>query len=70
VISMFTHFCLTIEKSDIAIPIASFYEKSGTYINTDGIKQKVVTKMKKDNTAQTITSIIEYLKEMIVKGTV
>lgn len=70
VISMFTHLCLTIEKSDIAIPIASFYEKSGTYINTDGIKQKVVTKMKKDNTAQTITSIIEYLKEMIVKGTV
>jgi NADH-quinone oxidoreductase subunit G len=69
VTSMFTHLCTTIEKSDIAIPIASFYEKSGTYINIDGIKQKVVTKMKKNNTAQTITSIIEYLKEMIVKGT-
>tara|TARA_B110000046_G_scaffold148290_1_gene156155 strand:- start:470 stop:1906 length:1437 start_codon:yes stop_codon:yes gene_type:complete len=69
VISMFTHLCSTIEKSDIAIPIASFYEKSGTYINTDGIKQKVVTKMKKDNTAETITSIIEHLKEMIGKGT-
>jgi NADH-quinone oxidoreductase subunit G len=69
VISMFTHLCNTIKKSNVAMPIASFYEKSGTYINTDGIKQKIVTKMKKDNQAETITSIIEHLKDMIAKGT-
>jgi len=68
VISLFTHLCKTIEKSDISIPIASFYEKSGTYINADDIKQKVISKMKKENTAETITSIIEHLKDMIGKG--
>ena len=57
-----------IEKSDIAIPIASFYEKTGTYTNCDGIAQKVVSKMKKDNAALTITAIIENLKDMIGKG--
>ena len=55
--------------ADVALPIASFYEKSGTYINTDDIKQKVISKMKKDNAAETITSVIEHLKEMIGKGT-
>jgi len=69
IISFFTHLCPTQEKSDVALPIASFYEKSGTYINSDDIKQKVITKMKKDNAHETITSIIEHLKEMIVKGT-
>ena len=69
IISMFSHLCPTIEKSDVAIPIASFYEKSGTYINADDIKQKVISKMKKDNAAETITSIIEHLKVMIGKGT-
>jgi len=69
VISMFSHNCATIEKSDVAMPIASFYEKSGTYINCDDIKQKVISKMKKDNAAETITSIIEHLKDMISKGT-
>ncbi|MGB5793108.1 2Fe-2S iron-sulfur cluster-binding protein [Poseidonibacter sp.] len=70
VISMFSHInSKTIENSNIAIPISSFYEKSGTYINTDSIKQKVVSKMKKNNPLGTITSIIENLKEMIEKGT-
>jgi len=69
VISFFSHKCTTIEKSDLALPIASFYEKSGTYINTDDVKQKVISKMKKDNQTDTITSIIEHLKVMIGKGT-
>jgi NADH-quinone oxidoreductase subunit G len=69
VISMFSHECATIEKSDVALPIASFYEKSGTYINADDIKQKVISKMKKDSQSETITSVIEHLKEMIIKGT-
>ncbi|MGB5867935.1 MAG: 2Fe-2S iron-sulfur cluster-binding protein [Arcobacteraceae bacterium] len=69
VISLFSHLNNTIEKSNVAMPIASFYEKSGTYLNTDDIKQKVISKMNKDNQAETITSIIEHLKEMISKGT-
>ena len=68
VISFFSHNVETISKSDIAIPIASFYEKSGTYINFEGIKQKVISKMKKNNPKETITSIIEYIKTMIDKG--
>ncbi|MGM0519669.1 MAG: 2Fe-2S iron-sulfur cluster-binding protein [Campylobacterota bacterium] len=70
VISMFSHNYLTLSSSNIAIPIASFYEKSGTYINVDKIEQKVVSQMNKDNPMRTITSIIENLKEMISKGTI
>ena len=70
VISLFSHNCPTIEHSNVAIPVASFYEKSGTYINSDGIKQKVISKMNKNNSMKTITTIIEDLKSMIEKGTV
>ena len=69
VISFFSHLCLTIGYSNIAIPVASFYEKSGTYVNCDGIKQKVISKMNKNNPMKTITTIIENLKSMIEKGT-
>ena len=68
VISFFSHNCLTIGNSDISIPVTSFYEKSGTYINCDNIKQKVISKMNKNNPMSTITSIIENLKSMIEKG--
>jgi NADH-quinone oxidoreductase subunit G len=66
---MFSHNCSTIENSNIAIPVASFYEKSGTYINKDNVKQKVISKINKNNPNETITSIIEHLKSMIEKGT-
>jgi NADH-quinone oxidoreductase subunit G len=69
VISLFSHHCMTIGYSNIAIPVASFYEKSGTYINTNGIKQKVISKMNKNNPMETITTVIEHLKAMIEKGT-
>ena len=69
VISFFSHKNSTIEYSNISIPIASFYEKSGTYINKDRIKQKVISKINRNNPMQTITSIIEHLKSMIEKGT-
>ena len=69
VISLFSHFCMTISYSNIAIPVSSFYEKSGTYINANGIKQKVISKMNKDNKMETITTVIEQLKTMIEKGT-
>ncbi len=68
VISFFSHKNKTITKSDIAIPIASFYEKTGTYTNFEGIKQRVISKMKKNKPMQTITSIIEHIKTMIDKG--
>ena len=70
VISLFSHHCMTIGYSNVAIPVASFYEKSGTYINTNGIKQKVISKMNKNNPMQSITTVIEDLKSMIEKGTV
>jgi NADH-quinone oxidoreductase subunit G len=69
VISFFSHKNSTIEYSNIAIPVASFYEKSGTYTNKDGIKQKIISKIAKNNPQDTITSIIEHLKSMIEKGT-
>ena len=68
VVSFFSHNCLTIGNSDISIPVTSFYEKNGTYINCDNIKQKVISKMNKNNPMSTITSIIENLKSMIEKG--
>jgi len=68
VISFFSHKQDTISKSDIAIPIASFYEKSGTYTNFAGIKQKMISKMNKNRPMETITSIIEHIKTMIDKG--
>ena len=70
VISCFANNAKTIEKSDIAIPIASFYEKSGTYINEDGIKQKVVSGMNRDKQAKTISSLVETIKSMIEKGNI
>ena len=70
VISLFSHHCMTIGYSNVAIPVASFYEKSGTYININGIKQKVISKMNKNNPMQSITTVIEDLKSMIEKGTV
>ena len=69
VISLFSHNCSTINHSNIAIPVASFYEKSGTYTNKEGIKQKVISKIAKNNPQETITTIIEHLKSMIEKGT-
>ncbi|XPV69169.1 MAG: 2Fe-2S iron-sulfur cluster-binding protein [Halarcobacter sp.] len=68
VVSCFSHNCETLTKSDIVIPTASFYEKSGTYINFEGIKQKVISKIRKDKPMESITSIIEYIKSMIEKG--
>ncbi len=68
VISCFSHNCETIANSDIAIPIASFYEKSGTYINFAGTKQKVISKIKKNSPSESITSIIEHIKTLIDKG--
>jgi len=69
IISLFSHNCSTIDVSNIALGVASFYEKSGTYINCDGIRQKVVSQINKNKPIKTITTIIEDIKSMIEKGT-
>jgi NADH-quinone oxidoreductase subunit G len=51
----------------IFYPIASAYEKTGTFINIDGVKQKQVSKMKKDNPIDDITSVIRKLTRMAKK---
>ncbi len=70
VVSCFSHNCLTIGKSNVAIPISSFYEKSGTYINCDNIKQKVISKMQKEKAATSITTLLEEMKSMVEKGNI
>ncbi|XPV52993.1 MAG: hypothetical protein ACNI3H_11915 [Halarcobacter ebronensis] len=55
VVSCFSHNCMTIKKSNVAIAISSFYEKSGTYINCDGVKQKVISKMNKENPMESVS---------------
>ncbi len=47
------------EKSNITIPVASFLEKSGTYINCNGISQEVESKMKKNNPSIDIKTLLE-----------
>ncbi|OCL92645.1 2Fe-2S iron-sulfur cluster-binding protein [Arcobacter porcinus] len=69
-ISLLTHNCMLVASSNIVVPLASFYEKSGTYINCDGIRQKVVSKMDKNSPMPTITTIIEDIKTMIEKGNI
>lgn len=68
VIGMFSHNCMSIKHCNISIPMCSFLEKSGTYINCDGIEQKVISKMKKDNPLPNVTNIIEEIKNMLEKG--
>jgi NADH-quinone oxidoreductase subunit G len=52
------------------IPLASFYEKNGTYINCDGIKQKVISGMNKETPEHNITSLLEVIKSLLEKGNI
>ena len=70
VISCFANKTKTIEKSDIAVPLASFYEKSGTYINCDGIKQKMISGMNMENPKENVTTLLETIKTMLEKGNI
>ena len=67
-ISCFSNTCTTLEHSSVVIPFASFYEKSGTYINEDGIKQKVITSMNKDITHTNASELILTIQTMLEKG--
>ncbi len=70
VISCFSHNTTTAQNSAVAIPLASFYEKSGTYINCDGIKQKVISGINRDNPCENVTTLLETIKTMLEKGNI
>lgn len=70
IISCFSNQNKTVEQSNIAIPMASFYEKNGTYINCDGIKQKVVSGMNKEHPFHNVTTLLETIKTMLEKGNI
>lgn len=70
VISCFSHNTTTAQNSAVAIPLASFYEKSGTYINEDGIRQKVISEMEKENPKENVTTLLEIIKSMLEKGNI
>ncbi len=70
VISCFSNKSNTADNSAIAIPLASFYEKCGTYINCDGIKQKVVSGINRDNPSENVTTLLETIKTMLEKGNI
>ena len=59
VVSCFPSQSQTVKKSNVAIPIASFLEKSGTYINCNGISQKVVSKMNKNRPSIDINTLMQ-----------
>lgn len=65
VISCFSNNNNIIEKSDVALPIASFYEKNGSYINCDGITQEVVSGMVKNNPIDCLVTLFEDIKSQI-----
>lgn len=70
VISCFSNNALTIGSSSVAIPIASFYEKFGTYINEDGIQQKVISAMKRDTQALNVSTLLQRIQSILEKGNV
>ena len=52
------------------IPLASFYEKCGTYINKDGIKQKVISGMNKNFPELNASDLIQTIQSMLEKGNI
>lgn len=69
-ISCFSNACTTTEHSAVVIPLASFYEKCGTYINKDGIKQKVISGMNKNFPELNASDLIQTIQSMLEKGNI
>ena len=59
VISLLSSQSNLMDASSVFVPIASFMEKSGTYVNCDGIEQKVISKMKKNIKPKVLRDIFE-----------
>jgi len=70
IIACFANECTTVTHASVVIPMASFYEKNGTYINKDGIKQKVVSGMNRDKYLMTASNLIENIQSMLEKGNI
>ena len=63
IVSLFSANSTVCEKSEIAIPVASFLEKSGSYVNCTGVTQEVTSKMKKNNPSIDIKSLLESIND-------
>ena len=68
IISMFSNTCKTTQISNLSLAIPSFFEKSGTYINCDGIQQKAISHIDKDLFIESLDSILIHIKSNIKKG--
>ncbi len=51
--------------ANVSVGISSFLEKSGTYINCDGIKQEVVSKIDKDNKTVNLKEFLNNISTML-----
>jgi NADH-quinone oxidoreductase subunit G len=51
--------------ANIAVGITSFLEKSGTYINCDGIEQEIISKINKDNKAVDLKEFLDTINSML-----
>lgn len=65
VINCTSHQSPVNEFANAAIPVASFLEKSGTYINCDGIKQEVVSKINKDKPSVDLKAFLDAINSML-----
>lgn len=67
IITLFSQQSSTIQQANIAIPIASFLEKSGTYINYTGKRQTVTSKMNKNNPSIDINTLFDSINNQYSK---
>jgi len=51
--------------ANVAVGISSFLEKSGTYVNCDGIKQEVISKINKDNKSVDLKEFLDTINSML-----
>lgn len=65
VVSCFSHDTDVVKKSDVALAIASFYEKNGSYINCTGITQEVVSEIVKNSPIADLLTSLEDIKSQI-----
>ncbi len=65
VINFTSHNSSVNNFANVAIGISSFLEKSGTYINCNGVKQEVISKINKDNKAVDLKEFLNNIDTML-----
>lgn len=65
VVNFTSHDSKVNDVANIAVATKSFLEKSGTYINCDGIKQEVVSKLNKDKPNVDVKEFLDAINRMI-----